>query len=42
MDGTGNSLLKNVRFLQLWVGQGTSFVGDFVSMVALVILVVEL
>src|SRR5215210_7875421 len=42
MDGTGDSLLKNVRFMQLWVGQGISFVGDFVSMVALVILVVEL
>src|SRR5215210_8317751 len=42
MDGTGDSLLKNVRFMQLWVGQGISFVGDFVSTVALVILVVEL
>ena len=42
MNGTGNSLLRNVRFLQLWVGQGISFVGDFVSTVALVVLVVEL
>jgi MFS family permease len=42
MDGTGNSLLKNVRFLQLWVGQGISFMGDAVSMVALVILVVQI
>jgi MFS family permease len=42
MDGTGNSLLKNIRFLQLWVGQGISFMGDAVSMVALVILVVQI
>lgn len=42
MEGTGESLLKNVRFLRLWAGQGISFVGDFVSMVAMVILVVEL
>jgi MFS family permease len=42
MNGTGDSLLKNVRFLQLWVGQGISFVGDAVSMIALVILVVQI
>jgi MFS family permease len=42
MNGSGDSLLKNARFMQLWVGQGISFVGDFVSTVALVILVVEL
>jgi MFS family permease len=42
MNGSGDSLLRNARFLQLWVSQGTSFVGDFVSTVALVILVVEL
>src|SRR5919206_4172570 len=42
MDGTGDSLLKNVRFVQLWVGQGISFIGDAVSMVALVILVVQI
>jgi MFS family permease len=42
MDGTGDSLLKNVRFMQLWVGQGISFVGDAVSMVALVVLVVQI
>src|SRR3712207_6864201 len=42
MNGTGDSLLKNVRFLQLWVGQGISFVGDAVSMVALVVLVVQI
>src|SRR5215216_1261099 len=42
MNGSGDSLLGNVRFLRLWVGQGISFVGDAVSMVALVVLVVEI
>jgi MFS family permease len=42
MNGSGESLLKNVRFLQLWAGQGISFVGDAVSMVALVVLVVQI
>lgn len=42
MNGSGASLLRNVRFLRLWAGQGISFVGDFVSTVALVILVVDL
>src|SRR3712207_1434676 len=42
MDSTSDSLLRNGRFLRLWVGQGTSFVGDAVSMVALVVLVVEI
>jgi MFS family permease len=41
MDGVDNSLLKNGRFLRLWIGQGFSFVGDFVSTVALVLLVVD-
>jgi MFS family permease len=41
MDGAGDSLLKNARFVRLWIGQGLSFVGDFVSTVALVILVVD-
>jgi MFS family permease len=41
MDNVDNSLLKNGRFLRLWVGQGLSFVGDFVSTVALVLLVVD-
>ncbi len=36
-----DSLLKNSRFRRLWVGQGLSFVGDFVSTVALVLLVVD-
>lgn len=36
-----DSLLKNPRFLRLWIGQGFSFVGDFVSTVALVVLVVD-
>lgn len=34
-------LLSNRRFVQLWIGQTASFIGDGVSMVALVILVVE-
>src|SRR5215203_5057967 len=42
MDSTNDHLLKNARFLRLWIGQGTSFVGDAVSMVALVILVVQI
>ncbi len=42
MDSTSDSLLRNARFLRLWVGQGTSFVGDAVSMVALVVLVVQI
>src|SRR5918995_1861836 len=41
MDSTSDSLLRNGRFLRLWIGQGSSFVGDAVSMVALVVLVVE-
>ncbi|HEX6709699.1 MAG TPA: MFS transporter, partial [Rubrobacter sp.] len=41
MNATNGSLLRNVRFLRLWIGQGTSFVGDAVSMVALVVLVVQ-
>jgi MFS family permease len=42
LSSTQNSLLGNVRFIQLWAGQAISFVGDAVSMVALVILVVQL
>jgi MFS family permease len=42
MDSTNDSLLRNVRFLRLWIGQGASFVGDAISMVALVVLVVEI
>lgn len=42
MEGDHRSLLNNPRFLKLWVGQGLSFVGDAVSMVALVILVAEI
>lgn len=41
MNGAGGSLLKNTRFRRLWIGQGLSFVGDFVSTVALVLLVVD-
>src|SRR5215212_1914481 len=42
MDSTNDPLLKNARFLRLWIGQGTSFLGDAVSMVALVVLVVQI
>src|SRR5215207_6340765 len=42
VDSTNDSLLKNTRFLRLWIGQGTSFLGDAVSMVALVVLVVQI
>jgi MFS family permease len=41
MDGADGSLLRNVNFRRLWIGQGLSFVGDFVSSVALVLLVVD-
>ena len=41
MNGAGDSLLKNARFRRFWIGQGLSFVGDFVSTVALVLLVVD-
>src|SRR4028119_1452574 len=42
MDRADDSLLKNARFVRLWIGQGLSFVGDSVSTVALVLLVVDL
>ena len=42
MVSTNDSLLRNARFLRLWIGQGTSFVGDAVSLVALVVLVVQI
>ncbi len=42
MDRVGEPLFKNPRFLKLWTGQGISFVGDAVSMVALVILIVHI
>lgn len=38
----GSPLLQNRNFVYLWAGQGASFVGDFVSTVALVVLVAEL
>ena len=41
MDGTGEPLLRNVRFRRLWIGQGVSFAGDAVSTIALVVLVVQ-
>jgi MFS family permease len=42
MDSTNDTLLRNARFVRLWIGQGASFVGDAVSMVALVVLVVQI
>ncbi len=42
MESGRRSLLNNSRFLKLWAGQGLSFVGDAISMVALVILVAEI
>jgi MFS family permease len=42
MNGSGDSLLRNARFMRLWVGQGISFVGDAVSMVALVVLIAQI
>ncbi len=42
MSTTDGSLLRNTRFLQLWVGQGISFVGDAVSTIALVVLMVQI
>src|SRR3712207_168573 len=42
MNGRGDSLLGNSRFLRLWIGQGVSFLGDGVSMVALVVLIVQI
>jgi Na+/melibiose symporter-like transporter len=39
---TEGSLLRNARFYRLWAGQGISFVGDAISMVALVVLVAEI
>ncbi len=42
MTESGTPLFRNPRFLKLWLGQAISFVGDAVSMVALVVLVVEI
>lgn len=42
MDSGGDSVLRNPRFLKLWIGQGVSFVGDAISMVAFVILIVQI
>ena len=42
MNGSSDSLLRNDRFLRLWFGQGASFVGDAVSTLALVVLVVQI
>jgi len=42
MDGEDRSLLRNGRSVRLWLGQGLSFVGDFISTVALVLPVVDI
>lgn len=43
VEGSGNgSLMGNARFVRLWAGQSVSFVGDAISLVALVVLVVDL
>ena len=42
MEGNSDALLRNSHFVKLWVGQAISFVGDAVSMVALVVLVVQI
>lgn len=42
MTSADDRLLGNPRFVRLWVGQGVSFVGDAVSMVALVVLAVQI
>src|SRR5688500_14526403 len=42
MVSTNDSLLRNARCLRLWIGLGTSLVGDAVSMIALVILVFQI
>jgi MFS family permease len=39
---TGVPLLTNRNFVRLWIGQAASFVGDALSMVALIILVAQL
>ena len=42
MERSNDSLFRNPLFLKLWVGQGISFVGDAISLVATVILVVQI
>lgn len=42
MESERASLFRNVRFMKLWVGQGFSFVGDAISMIAMIILIVDL
>lgn len=42
MEQPDDSLFRNSRFLRLWIGQGISFVGDAISLVAIVILVVQI
>ncbi|CAN5604744.1 MFS transporter [soil metagenome] len=42
MERTGDSLLRNSHFVKLWIGQAISFVGDAISMVALIVLIVQI
>lgn len=42
MDRPEESLLRNRGFVRLWTGQAISFLGDAISMVALVVLAAEL
>ncbi len=42
MESTSSSLLRNRNFVKLWAGQAVSFIGDPISMVALVILVANI
>lgn len=42
MERQPESLFRNPRFLKLWAGQAFSFIGDAISLVALVILVAEI
>ena len=41
MERTNDSLFRNPLFLKLWVGQVISFAGDAISLVATMILVVQ-
>lgn len=42
MESTSSSLLRNRNFVKLWAGQAVSFIGDPISMVALVILIANI
>lgn len=42
MEQASDSLFRNSRFLRLWIGQGISFVGDAISMIAFIVLIVQI